>query len=286
MQNVFDSLEQYKIADELCAAAYETCTPDIRSAIKTALAFHFSENTLTEALEIFVEKSSSGFCKGYKKQAAETVFFLIDKDYSAPAKFLALISQAIRANVKQLFVFLDKNMPKQKLYLFLACLELCGIENSYYLPEKEILENLFGELQKQSNNSIRGIHCSINRNICSIKEQIFQNIKPIHMLTDTLQLKVFAQNSQRKMLTLAYGKSATYTYTAEENISSCREHFQKLLQAALTSYYDISFASFQAAAQNYGHGMEFCCKYPKLPRDFFYDTLFFSNLETNYPPSE
>lgn len=278
MQNLFENLEQYKIADELCAAAYETCTPDIRSAIKTALAFHFSENELTEAQEVFIEKSSSGFSKGYKRKALENLFILIDRDYSAPAKFLALASQAIKANVKQLFVFIDKNMPKQKLYLFLTCLELCGIENAYYLPEKEFLENLFNEVQ-QNNSPVKIINCSI-------RGQNFQSIKPVNMLTDTLKVKIFAQNSQRKMLTLAYGKSATYTYTAEEKINSSCDHFHTLLQSPLNAYYDISFASTQAALQNYGHGMEFCLKYPKLPQDFFYDTLFFSNLETNYLPSE
>lgn len=280
MRNLFDSLKEYKIADELCADAYETCTPDIRGAIKTALAFHFSENTLIEeAQEVFVEKSSSGFCKGYKKQALENLFILIDREYSAPAKFLALVSQAIRANVKQVFVFLDKTMPKQKLYLFLACLELCGMENSYYLPEKEMLENWFSEIQQQNKSRIKLIDCSS----CG---KNFHNIKPVNIFTDTLQLKVFAQNSQRKIITLAYGKSAAYTYTAEEKEHSCREHFNTLLRASPNWYYDISFAGTQAAAQNYGLGMEFCFHYPKLPQDFFYDTLYFSNLETNYPPSE
>lgn len=279
MQNLFDSLEQYKIADELCAAAYETCTPDIRGAIKTALAFHFSEKTPPEAQEVFVEKSSSGFCKGYKKQVLENIFILIDREYSAPAKFLALVSQAIRANVKQVFVFIDKNMPKQKLNLFLACLELCGIENSYYLPEKEMLENLFSEIQQQNKSQIKIINCSI----CG---KNFQNIKPVNIFTDSLQLKVFAQNSQRKLITLAFGKSAAYTYTAEEKIPSCREHFNTLLQSSPNWYYDVSFAGTHAAAQNYGLGMEFCYTYPKLPLDFFYDTLYFCNLETNYPPSE
>lgn len=279
MQDLFTSLEQYKIADEQCAAAYEACTPQLRSAIKTAIAFHFSENPLIEPKEIFMEKSSSGFCKGYKQQALENLFIFIDKDYSAPAKLLALFCQAIQANVKQLFVFLDKAMPKQKHSLFLACLELCGIENSYTLPEKDFLDNFFKALQEQTTSPAKVISCSM-------KGQNFQEIKEVNTFADTLKVRVFAQNPQREMVTLAYGKSATYTYAKEEKLTSSREHFNALMQSSQKQEYDISFVSTEKAAQNYGLGMEFCFNYAKLPQDFFYDTIYFCNLETNYPAAE
>lgn len=279
MQNFFDSLEQYKIADTQCADAYETSSPQLRSAIKSAIAFHFSENTFTEPQEVFMEKSSSGFCKGSKKQALENLFIFVDKDYSAPAKFLALVCQAIQANVKQLFVFLDKAMPKQKRSLFLTCLELCGIENSYDLPEKDFLEKFFNQLQEQSTAPAKIINCSI-------KGQTFKGIKAVNVITDTLKLRIFAQNAQREMITQAYGKSATYTYTKDEKPASVREHFNALLQSPQKQEYDISFVSTETAPQNYGVGMEFCFRYPKLSPDFFYNTIFFSNLAANYPEAE
>lgn len=279
MQNLFDSLERYKISEEQCADAYETSSPQLRSAIKTAIAFHFSENTFTEPQEIFMEKSSSGFCKGYKKQALENLFIFIDKDYSAPAKFLALVCQAVQANVKQLFVFLDKAMPKQKRSLFLACLELCGIENSYDLPEKDFLENFFNQLQEQTNTQARIINC------CT-KGQNFKGIKAVNAITDTLKLRIFVQNAQREMITQAYGKSATYAYTKDEKTGSSRDHFNALMQSSQKQEYDISFVCTETAPQNYGVGMEFCFKYPKLSPNFFYDTIFFSNLAANYPKAE
>lgn len=279
MQNLFESLKQYKIADEQCAAAYETCTPSLRSAIKTAVAFHFSENSFTEPKEVFMEKSSSGFCKGYKKQALENLFIFIDKDYSAPAKFLALVCQAVQANVKQVFVFLDKTMPKPKRSLFLACLELCGMENSYDLPEKDFLENFFNQLQEQSAAHAKVINCSI-------KGQNFKGVKAVNTITDTLKLRIFAQKTQREMITQAYGKSATYTYAKDEKPASSRGHFNALMQSSQKQEYDISFVSTETAPQNYGPGMEFCFRYPKLSSDFFYDTMYFSNLETNYPTKE
>lgn len=279
MQNLFDSLEQYKIADEQCADAYETSSANLRSAIKTAVAFHFSENTQTESKEVFVEKSSSGFCKGYKKQALENLFIFIDKDYSAPAKFLALVCQAVQANVKQIFVFLDNAMPKPKRALFLTCLELCGIENSYFLPEKDFLENFFSQLQDQTAAPAKIISCSI-------KGQNFKAIKAVNTITDTLKLRIYAQNAQREMITQAFGKSATYTYTKEEKPASSREHFNALMLSSQKQEYDISFVSTEKASQNYGPGMEFCFKYPKLSLDFFYDTIYFSNLAANYSPEE
>lgn len=279
MQNLFDSLEQYKITDEQCAEAYETSSASLRGAIKTAIAFHFSENTPEEPKEVFIEKSASGFCKGYKKQPLENLFIFIDKDYSAPAKFLALLCRAVQANAKQLFVFLDKTMPKPKRALFLACLELCGIENSYNIPEKEFLENFFSQLEEQSAAETKIINCSI-------KEQNFKGIKAVNTITDTLKLRIYAQNAQREMITQAFGKSATYTYTKEEKTVSCREHFNVLMQSSQKQEYDISFVSTEQASQNYGVGMEFCFKYPKLSQDFFYDTLYFSNLATNYSPEE
>lgn len=276
MQNLFDMLEQYKIADEMCANAYEACTPDLRNLIKTAIAFHFSENSVQEAQEIFIEKSSSGFCKGYKKQAVENAFFILDKDYSAPAKFLAVLCQAIRANVKQLFVFIDKAIPQKQFSLFLACLELCGIENSYYLPEKEKIENLAAQLQK-GNIPLKYIFCGEN-------ELNIQAIMPADTFTDNLNFSICAQHSQKEMLSLSYGNTAAITYSAENSPLTSREHFTRLLQSQKRC--DISFISTETGAQNYGTGMEFCCKHSKLPQDFFYDILQFSNLEINYPPTD
>lgn len=277
MQNLFEILEEYKIADELCANAYETCTPDIRNLIKTAIAFHFSENTMQEAHEVFMENSSSGFCKGIKKQAVENGFIFIGKDYSALAKFLAILCQAIRANVKQPFVFIEKTMPEKEFSLFLTCLELCGIENSYYLPEKDKIENLAAQLQKE-NNLTKYVFCGAS-------EKNIPNIKPFNAFTDTFKPSICAQHSQKEMLSLSYGNEATITYRSENPLLSSREHFTRLIQSP-KKHYDISFISAETGWQNYGLGMEFCFKHPQLPQDFFYDILHFSNLEINYPPTD
>lgn len=276
MQNLFNILEEYKIDDELCAAAYETCKPDMRSLIKTAAAFHFSENTMQEAQEVFIEKSSTGFCKGYKKQTLEQVFFIIEKEYSAPAKFLAILCRAIRANVKQIFVFIEKSMPEKQFSLFLACLELCGIENSYYLPEKEKIEGLAGQLSKE-NILTKYVFCGAN-------EFNFPAVKPVNTFTDTLTLSICAQKEQKEILSLSYGNSAAATYQSEPSPLSSREHFNTLLHSQ--KKYDISFISTEAGTQNYGAGMEFCFKHPQLPQDFFYDIVYFSNLEINYPQTD
>lgn len=276
MQNLFDMLQEYKIADEICANAYETCTPAIRNLIKTAIAFHFSDNSVQEVQEIFIEKSSSGFCKGYKKQAVENACFFIDKAYSAPAKFLALLCQAIRANVKQLFVFMDKAMPQEQFLLFLACLELCGIDNSYYLPGKEEIESFAAQLIKENIQS-KYVFCGVN-------ELNLPAVKPVNTFTDNLNLSVCARHSQKEILSLSFGNAATVIYGAENSPLTSREHFAGLLQSQ--KRYDISFISTETGAQNYGLGMEFCFKHSQLPQDFFCDILQFSNLETNYPPTD
>lgn len=273
MQNLFDILEEYKIADELCANAYETCTPDIRNRIKSAIAFHFSENTVQKEEEVFTPKSSTGFCKGSRKQALENVFIFIDKNYSAPAKFLAVLCQAIRANAKQIFVCIDKVLPEEQFSLFLTCLELCGIENSYYLPEKIIIEQFALQLQAE-NIQAKYVFCGGNK-------QNLQAVSPVNSFTDSLPLSICAQNEQKEMLSLSYGNSAVITYSSENSPCSCREHFTALLQSSQKQY-DISFISPETGRQNYGLGMEFCFKHPQLPQDFFYDILYFSNLEINY----
>ena len=276
MQNLFDMLQEYKIADEICANAYETCTPAIRNLIKTAIAFHFSDNSVQEVQEIFIEKSSSGFCKGYKKQAVENACFFIDKAYSAPAKFLELLCLAIRANVKQLFVFIDKGMPQEQFLLFLACLELCGIENSYYLPEKEKIEEFAEQLSKE-NILTKYVFCGANKLNLSA-------VKPVNTFTDNLNFSVCARHFQKEIHSLSYGNAATVIYSAENSPLTSREHFAGLLQSQ--KLYDISFISTEAGTQNYGSGMEFCFKHSQLPQDFFYDILQFSNLEINYPPTD
>ncbi len=162
MQNILSIIQQYKIADEICANEYENCSAQIRGLSKTAIAFHFSESVYPKNCEQFTEHSSSGFCQGYKKQNISALLFLVDKKYDSPAKFLSLLCRSIRANVQQCFVFIDKNMPEETFRLFINCLELCGIENSYYLPDKAVLNDFYAKMQKIAGSQVKLINCNEN----------------------------------------------------------------------------------------------------------------------------
>ncbi len=282
MQNILSIIRQYKIADEICANEYENCSAQIRGLLKTAIAFHFSASVYPKNCEQFTEHSSSGFCQGYKKQNISALLFLVDKKYDSPAKFLSLLCRSIRANVQQCFVFIDKNMPEETFRLFINCLELCGIENSYYLPDKAVLNDFYAKMQKIAGTQVKLINCNENN-------QDFIALKQKDIFTENLPLEIIAQKSQKKILELAYGKSAAVTYQTQNPPQTARKHFQNILEHCLEhgkDNYDISFISTKTAEQNYGMGMEFCFTHPQLPQNFFNDTVIFSNLESNYPISE
>lgn len=278
MHDILTIIQQYKIADEICANEYENCSAEIRGLLKTAIAFHFSESTYPKNCEQFTEHSSSGFCQGYKKQNISALLFLIGRQYDSPAKFLSLLCRAIRANVQQCFVFIDKNMPEKMFHLFINCLELCGMENSYYLPDKTVLNDFYAELQKIAGTQIKLINCNENK-------QDFIELKQKDTFTENLSLEIIAPKSQKKFLELAYGKSASVTFQTKNPPQTARKHFQNILEHGRDNY-DISFVSTKTADQNYGTGMEFCFMHPQLPQNFFNDTIIFSNLESNYPKSE
>lgn len=274
------SIQSCKIADEICADEYENCSALLRSVIKTAVAFHFSQSNSLKKQEIFSESDSSGFCRGIKKEPVPYVFLILDKNYNAPAKFLSVLCQAILASVPHIFVFADKNTAPETFNAYINCMELCGIENSYFLPDEDVLCTLRGRLDAFFRKKGRTV-------LFSDKQHYYSKLGTQNTCRENSRLSIIADSSQKDLLIQGYGPKDSLVF-ADENINSlpqnAREHFAHILTTAEQEY-DISFISGKKGMQNYGAGMEFCCLSP-VSQDFFCSLTLFANLESNYPQAE
>lgn len=274
------SIQSCKIADEICANEYETCSALLRSVIKTAAAFHFSQSNQLKKQEIFLETDSSGFCRGIRKEPVPYVFLILDKNYNAPAKFLSVLCQAILASVPHIFVFADKNTDPETFNAYINCMELCGIENSYFLPDEDILCTLRSQLDAFFRKKGKTV-------LFSDKQHYFPKLGTQNTCKENSRFSIIADNSRKELLKLGYGPKDSLVFT-DENINSisknAREHFARILTTA-DKEYDISFIGGKKGMQNYGAGMEFCCLSP-VSQDFFCSLTLFANLESNYPQAE
>lgn len=278
MQEHINIIQPFKIADEICAEEYDSCSPLLRSVIKTAVAFHFSVQKAPNYAEIFTEQDRSGFCGGIRLEKIPYLFMIIDKSYQSPAKFLSLLCQAVLAEIPHIFVFIHKNTEHEFFNAYINCLELCGIENSYYLPNEETLLTLQNSLDRFFNAPGKHI-------IFSESPDNYCNFKAPDTFRDCFPVSIAALPQQRELLRLAYGNAAKTEYTEAKLPETARTHFERLLKTP-RQHFEISFLPSKPGQQNYGSGMEFCYIFSRMPQNFFCRELFFSNLETNYPKSE
>lgn len=278
MQEHINIIQPFKITDEICAEEYERCSPLLRSLIKTAVAFHFSVQTAPKYKEIFTERDRSGFCSGIRHEKIPYLFMIIDKNYQSPAKFLSLLCQAVLAEIPNIFVFIHKNTEHEFFNAYINCLELCGIENSYYLPNEDTLLNL--------QNSLDGFFGTCGKHIVfSDTPGNYSGFKAPDTFCECFPVSIAAQPQQRELLHLAYGNSAKTEYAKTDLPDTARIHFNRLLNTP-QQHFDISFLPSKPGQQNYGSGMEFCFISSRVPQNFFCHSVFFANLETNYPESE
>lgn len=278
MQEQIQSIQQFKIADEICADHYESCPPLLRSVIKTAAAFHFSMHSPLKSKEIFTDTDRSGFCSGTIYKKIPYLFMIIDKNYQSPAKFLAVLCRAVLAEIPHIFVFLDKNLPHAVFNAYINCMELCGIENSYYLPDEKTLADLDGKLQIFFNSAGRHVLFSDTALYCG-------KLGTKNTFREHIKVSIAARAEQEELLRLAYGSCADIRFAAEKSTDTARAQFQQLAQNP-APVCDISFLPSCPGIQNYGSGMEFCFIASHMPQHFLYHAVFFANLETNYPQSE
>lgn len=269
-------LEPYRIPDEISANEYEATPADVRSLIKTAIAFHFSGKPFTDEKEIFVPRSFTGFCKGISQKRAAFALAVIDGAYQSPAKFLSVVCQAVLAGIQEIYVFLDKKMPREKFHIFLTCFELCGLENVFYLPEEKELEKAAALLKTVHGQTGKFL-------LFAERKQYMRALSSKDVFKENYPVKIAAGETQKDFLRLAYG-SADIVFSEE---SACpanpKEHFETILNAEANGF-DVSFCAERQAKLNLGKGLEFCFKHPRLPENFFCETLGFYSLENSYEP--
>ena len=145
--------------------------------------------------EIFLESSQDGFEKYCITQKIKNILFYIDDTYNYPTKLLSLLCQAIIAQPDNIIVFLDKNINEQMRTVILTCLELTGIEDSFFAPQ-----NFYSEIQNLATNETKIIYCT-NQTISSHNQNIF---------IDNIPLSVIATQSCKQEIELAYPKKRYY----------------------------------------------------------------------------
>lgn len=269
-------LEPYRIPDEISANEYESTPAAVRSLIKTAVAFHFSENPFTDEKEIFVPRSFTGFCKGFSRKRAAFALAAIDADYRSPAKFLSVVCQAVLAGIQEIYIFIDPKMPQEKFHIFLTCFELCGLENIFFLPEEKELEKT-AELLKTAYGQTGKIL------LFAEQKQYMHTLSSKNVFKENYPVKILACERQKEFLELAYGCAGIVFSEKSVCPASPKEHFETILNAE-TDGFDVSFCAERQAKLNLGEGLEFCFRHPRLPEDFFCETLGFYSLENSYEP--
>ena len=260
-EKFIENNDHNKIDDEILATAYENMGDYQRSFIKTAIAFQFTQHKAPLLGQFFLESSNNGFEHYYCNQQEKNLLFYIDKTYSYPTKFLALLCQAIIAKVENIFVFLDKEITEQKKAIFLTCLELAGIENSYFAPQ-----NFYQELQNIAGNGTKILYCT-------------KQTLPFHknIFLDNSPLSIIAPVQYKQEIELAYAKE-DIIFKEEEPYKAI--HIQNKKQQNVIA--DISFCASDTGLQNYSHGMEFCFLYPNLHSDFFTKKIQYHTLKIDF----
>ena len=84
MQNILSIIQQYKIADEICANEYENCSAQIRGLLKTAIAFHFPKACIQKTANNSRNILLPDFAKDIKSKTYPPCFSLLIKNTIPP----------------------------------------------------------------------------------------------------------------------------------------------------------------------------------------------------------
>lgn len=262
LKQFIETNNYHRIEDEILATAYENMGDYYRSFIKTAIAFHFANYKQPRFGETFYESSQNGFETFCITQKIKNILFYVDTTYDCPAKFLALLCQAIIAQAENIFVFLDKNIKEQTQKTLLTCLELAGIENSFFAPQ-----NFYTSIENLATNETKIIYCT--------KQNIF-SLNP-HIFIDNITISIIAPLVYTQEIELAYSKENILYKDEPAYTNIKKQRHQKQ-----TTKTDVSFCVTDEALQNYTHGMEFCFLYPNLTPLFFINKIQYQALNLNF----
>ena len=300
-QDIWNLLEEYQIGDTFLAEKYEEISPENRSRIKTAIAFHFSLHKAQNEEELYYSHRNSGLFYGIHQKAAPFLVCVLEEGFASPAQLLATICPAVIAGVENIFIFLAQNTADS----ILGSLELCGIENIYLLHENtskkqeeeniQIIINSLGLLIKNNQNEAGRLvlfsKCEhINDSFISLEEassklsiraHIEKHSPSVYAEQKNHNYINFAYTSPRLMHSdTLYSESMTDELTHNDHTKlhtdNSAEAFTKHRHKAAIKFSvsqnpiaDISFIPNKLGAQNYEGGMELCYLHASIDTNFF-----------------
>lgn len=139
-----DWLEKERVPEELLAQAYEDTPAPWRAALKTGLALaHFYYGDCDSLQNIEKINPRFGFRQNLASQPVAWAMFCMATRLDAPARLCAALALPLLAGVKNVFAVFLAHQPSAH---DLLALELCGIEDCFYVPSlprhEQLLEHL------------------------------------------------------------------------------------------------------------------------------------------------
>ncbi len=129
-----ESLETCRIADHVCATAYETASAEQRACLKNAIAFHARHGQCSTRIESFVEDASKGYWQRSVCTPVPWTLIFCSATYASSARFVAALMPALLAQVPLVGVVSVGGTPSTALLL---AMELMGVEDNFVLPHAQ-----------------------------------------------------------------------------------------------------------------------------------------------------
>ncbi len=300
-QDIWNLLEEYQIGDTFLAEKYEEISPENRSRIKTAIAFHFSLHKAQNEEELYYSHTNSGLFYGIHQKAAPFLVCVLEEGFASPAQLLATLCPAVIAGVENIFIFLAQNTADS----ILGSLELCGIENIYLLhentskiQEKENIQIIINSLELLAGNNKNEVGRLVLFSKC---EHINDSFISLEETSTKLSIKahiekhspsVYAEQENYSYINFAYTSPTLMPFDtlssdsmgeelihnnhtklyADNNAKAFITHRHKAainFSVSQTPIADISFVPHKSGIQNYEEGMELCYLHASIDTNFF-----------------
>lgn len=172
-----DWLENYHIADEAGATAYDQTTPDCRAALKTGIAIAFSQfrgpaGATAESREL----TEAGLRTQIRERPADWSLVIFDSSYNAAARLCGAALLPIIANVPRIAAISVNGLPTPPV---LVALELCGLCDIFSLDSQKTAEliahtarsGLAGGIIMLHNGTLAGLAAQARRLGISLHEE-------------------------------------------------------------------------------------------------------------------
>lgn len=185
------------IPDARCANAYDSIPAHLRAAIKTAIALSYFHFNILPHSDLHEKKDNNlGFKTSSRSESLDWTLICIPANFSAAALMCAAAMLPVLAGVNTILVLAFGGQPTDEA---LVTLELCGIENKYYISNEE---DCFDFLPEGTGKILFVHHGELNKLIDRMDSTGVSFINLNH--DPTIIVKSDADN---EMLKFAFGKN-------------------------------------------------------------------------------